>query len=138
MTNGKAAVQGHSTPTIRRRGHTRPSLLAFEIAGKISKADIEDMALQINQAFDAYDRIDLLLIMSDFEGMDTGAAFDRLALDAQIRSIRHVRKYGVVGAPAWARAMIEFSAFLSPVETKTFDLAEDAQAWAWIDAETNV
>jgi hypothetical protein len=120
---------------IRRRDHPRPTLLAFDIAGKISKADIEDMARRIELAFDTYDRIDILLIMSDFEGLDAGAVFDREALESQIRSIWRVRKYGVVGAPAWARAMIEFSDWLSPVEAKTFDLAEEKEAWAWIDAE---
>ncbi len=118
---------------ISRRASSRPTLLAFEIAGKIAKTDIEDMAFQIKEAFDAYDLIDILLIMSDFEGLDVGAVFDREALGAQARSIRHVHRYGVVGAPAWARAMIEFSDFLSPVSAKTFDLAEEAEAWAWID-----
>jgi hypothetical protein len=120
---------------IRRRATPRPTLLAFEIAGKIAKADIEDMARQIEVAFDAYDRIDILLIMSDFEGMEAGAALDGEALGAQVRSIRHVHRYGVVGAPAWARAMIEFSDFLSPVEAKTFDLAQEAEAWAWIEED---
>ena len=101
-----------ATSAISRRASPRPTLLAFEIAGKIDKAAIEDMAHQIDAAFDAYDRIDILLIMADFEGMEAGAIFDREALGAQARSIRHVRKYGVVGAPAWARATIEFFDFL--------------------------
>jgi hypothetical protein len=85
-------------------------------------------------AFDAYDHIDILLIMARFDGMDAGAVFDREALGAQVRSVRHVRKYGVVGAPAWARAIIEFADFLSPVDAKTFDLEQEADAWAWIEA----
>jgi hypothetical protein len=36
------------------------------------------------------------------EAVDAG--FDREALAAQLRSIRDARKYGGVGAPAWARA----------------------------------
>ena len=95
------------------------------------------MAAEIDAAFDAYDKIDILLILSDFEGADAGAVFDRDALSAQVRSVRHVRKYGVVGAPAWARAMIEVSDFLSPVDAKTFDVSELAQAWTWIDAGLN-
>jgi hypothetical protein len=134
MTPSALADAAPSASAIRRRVSPRPTLLAFEIVGKISKGDIEDMARQIDQAFDIHDRIDILLIMSDFEGMDAGAVFDREALGAQIRSVRHVRKYGVVGAPAWARAMIEFSDFLSPVEAKTFDLAEEPEAWTWIEA----
>jgi hypothetical protein len=131
----ESGIDDPSAKAIRRRASPRPTLLAFEISGKIAKADIEDMARQIDAAFDLYDRIDILLIMSDFEGMEAGAVFDREALSAQVRSVRHVRKYGVVGAPAWARAMIEFSDFLSPVDAKTFDLEQEAQAWAWIEAE---
>jgi hypothetical protein len=123
------------TAAIQRRPSPRPTLLVFEIADKIAKADIEAMAQAIDAAFDAHDKIDLLLIMSDFEGMDLDAAFDREALGAQLRSVRHVRKYGVVGAPGWARAMIEVSDVLSPVDAKTFDLAQEAEAWAWIEAE---
>lgn len=134
MTTETTATEGPAASAIRRRETPRPTLLAFEIAGKISKADIEDMARRVDEAFDAYDRIDMLLIMSDFEGMDADAIFDREALGAQVRSVRHVRKYGVVGAPGWARAMIEFSDFLSPVEAKTFDLADEAEAWSWIEA----
>lgn len=106
----------------------------FAISGKIAKPDIEDMAQQVKEAFDAYDRIDMLLILSDFEGLEPGAAFDREALGAQLQSVRHVRKYGVVGAPAFARVMIEVSDFLSPVDAKTFDSSEEAAAWAWIEA----
>ncbi len=128
-------IEPTPSTAIRRRASPRETLLAFDIVGKIAKADIEDMARQVEQAFDLYERVDMLLILHDFEGMDAGAAFDREALGAQVRSVRHVRKYGVVGAPAWARAMIEFSGFLSPVEAKTFDLSEEVQAWAWIEAD---
>lgn len=121
------------TSAIQRRASPRPSLLVFEIKAKIAKPDIEAMAEQVDQAFDANDTIDMLLIFTDFEGADAGAVFDREALGVQLRSVRHVRKYGVVGAPAWARAMIEVSDFLSPVDAKTFDLADEAKAWAWVE-----
>jgi hypothetical protein len=130
--------QNSATFAIRRRASPRPTLLVFEISAKIAKSDIEAMAREVEAAFDAHDKIDMLLIMTDFEGMDADAAFDREALGAQARSIRHVRKYGVVGAPAWARAMIGVSDFLSPVDAKTFDLAEEAQAWAWIEESPTV
>jgi len=125
------------TSAIKRRASPRPTLLVFDIAGKIDKSDIETMAHEVDAAFDAFEKIDMLLIIADFEGLEPGAVFDRDALGAQVRSVRHVRKYGVVGAPAWARAMIEVSDFLSPVDAKTFDLAQEAEAWAWIDAESS-
>lgn len=120
-------------PSIERRASHRPTLLVFDVRAKITKADIEHMAAQVEQGFDAYEKVDILLIMTHFDGMDIDAVFDREALGAQLDSIRHVRKYGVVGAPAWARSMIEFSDLLSPVEAKTFDLAEEQDAWTWIE-----
>ncbi len=123
-----------SAPAIRRRPSPRDTLLVFDIAGKVTKADIEGMASQVDAAFDDLETIDLLLVMSDFEGLEAGAVFDGPSLGAQARSIRHVRKYGVVGAPALARAMIEAFGHVSPVNAKTFDLSQEAEAWAWIEA----
>ncbi len=120
-------------PAIQRRPSPRDTLLVFEISGKISKADIEGMASQVDAAFDTLETIDLLLIMTDFEGLDAGAVFDGPSLEVQARSIRHVRKYGVVGAPAFARSMIEAFGHVSPVNARTFDLSEEADAWAWIE-----
>ena len=125
-----------ASPAIQRRPSPRDTLLVFEITGKISKGDIEDMALQVDAAFDSLETIDLLLIMSDFEGLDVGAIFDGPSLEAQTRSIKHVRKYGVVGAPSFARAMIEAFGHVSPVNAKTFDLSEQAAAWAWIEVDS--
>jgi hypothetical protein len=119
---------------IRRRPSPRPTLFVFEIAGKIARSDIETMARQVDAGFEAYDTIDILLIMTDFEGAEAGAVIDPEALGAEVRSIRHVGKYGVVGAPGWVRAMIGFADLFSPVDAKTFDLKDEAAAWAWIDA----
>lgn len=55
------------------------------------------------------------------------------AAGVSLRSLRHLRKYAVVGAPGWARAMIETMKWLTPVEEKTFELHEAAAAWRWID-----
>ena len=67
--------QNSATFAIRRRASPRPTLLVFEISAKIAKPDIEAMAKDVEAAFDAHDKIDMLLIMTDFEGMDADAAF---------------------------------------------------------------
>jgi hypothetical protein len=124
-------------PAIQRRPSPRDTLLVFEISGKITKADIEGMASQVEAAFDALETIDLLLIMTDFEGLEAGAVFDGASFEVQARSVRHVRKYGVVGAPALARAMIEAFGHVFPVNARTFDLGEETQAWAWIEGASD-
>jgi hypothetical protein len=124
-------------PAIQRCPSPRDTLLVFEISGKITKTDIEGMASQVDAAFDALETIDLLLIMTDFEGLDAGAVFDGPSMEVQARSIRHVRKYGVVGAPALARAMIEAIGHVSPVNARTFDLTDEADAWTWVEAASD-
>jgi hypothetical protein len=118
--------------SIVGRESPRPDLLAFEIRGKIPEADIEWMASVVDQAMKAHDEIDMILIMTNYQGSELGAIFDGEAMSVQARSVAHVRKYAVVGAPAWARAMIGLFGSISPVEAKTFDLADEARAWTWV------
>lgn len=119
--------------SIARRDSPRPDLLAFEIRDKIPKADIEWMSGIVDRAFDAHKEVDMLIVMTNYGGSTLGAMFDGNAAAVQARSLRHIRRYAVVGAPGWAEAMIELSGKVSPVETKTFELAEEQDAWRWVD-----
>ncbi len=119
--------------SIAQRSSPRSDLLAFEIQAKIPKADIEWMSGIVDEAFDTHDEVDMLLIMTNYEGSELGAMFSGEATAVQVRSLGRVRKYAVVGAPGWARAMIELSGKVTPVETKTFDLADERKAWAWVE-----
>lgn len=111
---------------------TRPDLFAFEVRGRIRETDIEAMARTLDSAFDRLGTVDILIVMRHWDGLDASAAFDGEALKVQVRAAAHVRKYGVVGGPAWAKAMINLFSPLTPVEERTFDLSEEDQAWAWI------
>lgn len=72
--------------------------------------------------------------MPNYDGIELGAVFDSEGLAAQAKSVSHVRKYAVVGAPGWAKGMINFFGLVSSVDTKTFDLDDEAAAWAWVRA----
>lgn len=120
------------------RIHTpRSDLFAFAIHGRIRKADIEWMAGTLQEAFTRLGQVDILIVMKRWDGIDISAAFDGKALSAQAEANSHVRKYGVVGAPGWAAAMINLLSPLTPVAEKTFDLAEEEEAWAWIEGDTS-
>ena len=120
--------------SITRRDSSRADLLIFEIRAKITKQDMEWMAAQADAAFDRLGEVDMLLVMSNYDGAELGAIFDGDALGVQARAARHVRRYAVVGAPAWAGAMINLFSPLTPVEEKTFALADEEAARAWVDA----
>ncbi len=120
--------------SIRRIQTDNPRLHAFEVNGKIRKGDIEWMAQRLEPALKQPGKIDIIIVMTDYDGIELGAAFDAKALREQARAITEVRKYAVVGAPGWAEAMINLMSPLSPVEARTFDLARAADAWKWVQA----
>lgn len=123
----------HSDPAIRQTGSGRADLLVFEVVSKIRRSDIETMAEAVDAAMDVHDRIDILLLFADFEGVTLGALFDGEAMQVGLRSNTHVRRYAVVGAPAVAEAMIRLFDPVSPVDARTFDLDQLSEARTWVD-----
>lgn len=117
-----------SIPTDRVARH------AFEVKSKITKPDIEWMATQLKAAFEAQGEVDILIKISNWDGIELGAVFDARSMSAQVQANSHVRKYAVVGAPGWAKAMINLFAPLTPVEEKTFELVDIDEAWRWVSA----
>lgn len=120
--------------TIRRVATTNPNVYAFEIDGKVSSEEMEDMADLMNTAFDTHDKVDMLLIFRHFDGSEMGAGYDWSSIKSRFRAVTNVGKYVVVGAPEEAETMIEVFGKLIPVEAMTFDLAELDTAWAEVDA----
>lgn len=120
--------------TIAARTTERADLLGFTVDGKIEKEDIEWMARRTEAAFATLDEVDIILIMRNYDGAELSAVFNAEAMKAQADSAKHVRKYAVVGAPLWAKMMINAFSPLSPVEARTFELAEEAEAWTWVNA----
>lgn len=118
---------------IHRLKEHRADLATFEIVGRVDAEDMRWMADQVGEAFDEHGRIDMLVLFRPFKGATADAVLEPKALKVELASVVHVRRYGVVGAPAWADAMISLGGLLTPIESKTFDQDEEAQARAWID-----
>jgi hypothetical protein len=118
---------------VNRLEERRPDLVTFEVLGRLDADDMRWMADQIDEAFDTHGRIDMLVIFRPFDGATTGAVFEPKALKVELASAAHVRRYGVVGAPAWADAMIALGGLITPIDARTFNQDEVAQARAWID-----
>lgn len=118
--------------SVTRRDTPRSDLLAFEITDKVTKADIEWMSAITDESMRIHDKIDMLIIMSNYEGTELAASFDSYANSVKARSVAHINRYVVVGAPTLAKAMINLSGLFLPVEAKTFDLADETEAWAYL------
>jgi hypothetical protein len=117
---------------------TRPDFLIFTFRQDLTKPEIRQMADDVARAMDRFDQIDILVIIRDYRSLEFGAVFDAKALATQIRSAAHVRRYAVVGAPAFAKAMIETMAPISPVDARTFEEGEEQQAFHWASTGADI
>ena len=110
----------------------RETVFAFVIAGHITDDDSEALAKYMNRAFDAHDKVDMLLDLSGMTGSDWDAAFDDDVIRSRFRALKHVRRYAVVGAPKGAATMIGIMDKIIPVDARTFDT--QAEAWDFLEA----
>ena len=117
------------TATIREIDPGRPATLAFRIDGRVTRTDMKMMSDRVLEAFDAHDKIDMLLLFDRFDGAEPGAGLTAPAIKAQTASLWNVRAYVVAGAPESAAGMIEQVGSLLPVDAETFDTEAEARAY---------
>lgn len=122
-----------TVPAVRRLETDRSDVLAIEIAGPMTGADVENLYGLLEGAYALHERIDLLVRWPDGEDVDwSGVAPDTLRA-ARDEAARHVGKYAAVGAGGDILVLLKRLA--GPVgEFRRFPGNEEAEAWAWIGA----
>ena len=118
-----------TTRTIRQFDSGLPGVFAFHVDGEVTKDDMHAMARCMNDAFDARDEVDMLLVFRSDEGATAGARLDIEVQKAQFRSLNKVRNYVVAGAPERAETMLETFEKIMPVDVTTFATESEALAY---------
>lgn len=109
-------------------------LIAYEVNGRITAEDVEKVLAPMKAHMTGDDKVDLLVRFKDWEGFDPAIIANRSLLGTKMAAIAHLRRYAVVGAPGWMKAMVGGVSALMPFEMKMFDLDEDDAAWTWVRA----
>ncbi len=112
----------------------KDGLIAYEVDGKITSADVEKVLAPMEAHMKGDDKVDLLVRFKDWEGFDPAILTNGSVMGGKIGAITHLRRYAVVGAPGWMKAMVGAASALMPFEMKMFDLADDDAAWTWVRA----
>lgn len=119
-------------PAIRRIDTDRSDLCALEIVGHFTAADLENAYGLLEAAYAEHQKVDLLVRITHYDGFDWGAVFDETTIRGKAHALRHIRKYAVVGGPAWMRAVLSVFGPLTSITTRHFDAASETKAWEWI------
>ncbi|MEL6450329.1 MAG: STAS/SEC14 domain-containing protein [Pseudomonadota bacterium] len=117
-----------NTPSTKQVKSARPDLFAFRIVDAVQAEDMEAMARVMNAAFDTHaDKVDMLLIFDSAKGSEAGAGLRWETLKSQVKSLSHVNRYVVVGAPDRAAQLVEAMNTVLPVKAEAFD--NEVAAW---------
>ena len=128
MTPKGAARNGIETiPTLAA------DVYAFRVTPDLDKEGLGEMASILNTAFDRHaGKVRVMIVMDGFEMSDAFTGISGEAIKAELRSLKHVSRYAVVGAPGAAAAMISAMDKIIPVDARAFDKTEMAQAWDFV------
>ena len=121
-------------PAIVRVPTDRANMLAFRITDKVRSSDAKAIMGFLTDAYQRHEKLDLMVIVDDFEGFDAQILFDAGTWSTKRESLSHVRRYAVVGGPSFIRNAASFFGAFMPVEIKAFERHEEDEAWQWLNA----
>jgi hypothetical protein len=100
--------------------------------GEVTKEDYEQRLIPaVEQTLAAHDKARLLYVLgAEFTGFSGGAMWEDGKLG--LGHITRWERIAVVAREAWVRHAINVFGYLIPGEVKVFDLADEADAAAWI------
>ena len=128
-------MRNEDIPVIRRISTNREDVFAFAIEGHLDDASLENLYGLLDAAYEGHDEIDLLIRLTGYDGVDWGSAFSESMLSMRAKSLRHLRRYAIVGGPLWIQASVTLMQPFLSIEMKTFETEDESKAWEWLSAE---
>jgi hypothetical protein len=122
-------------PAVHFIATTKPDVIAFEVNGKISSADMGLLVTTFDESLRAHERLRVLVRVLDFDGVSLGALRYEGLWSVKMRGLKQVKRYALVGGPDWMETVARWSEPLVRVETRHFDLSEEKRAWDWLEAQ---
>src|SRR5262249_2787666 len=105
-------------------------VIGFETRGTIEAEDYRDVVLPaLVRAAEAGD-VRFVIVIPEFRGMSGGALWEDLKVG--IQHLRAWKRIALVSDTEWIRQMTAFYGWMTPGETKTFSMAERAEALRWV------
>lgn len=116
---------------IRLNEEPSGTVVTLVFKDTLKKEDYDHFVPQIEKIMESRDKINLLIILKDFNGLTAGALWE----DAKfgIRHFDDIQRLAIVGDTAWQKAMLSFVKPFTRAEVKYFNLSSLEQAENWIN-----
>jgi len=106
--------------------------IGFKVSGKVTAEDYDVLLPRLDEAIRAHGKINLLVVMGDFEGW---AGLDAAKADFKLgtQQYRQVEKAAFVGDKKWQEWMVKImDPFTRRTDERFFDLDRLEDAWQWV------
>lgn len=105
-------------------------LLVLHATGKLTKADYEPLAPELEELVRRHGKISLLFDTIDFHGWDANAAWEDFKL--AMEHFADIERVAIVGDRKWQRAMVAFCKLFAKATVRYYDHADAAAARLWL------
>ncbi|HKP55664.1 MAG TPA: STAS/SEC14 domain-containing protein [Polyangiales bacterium] len=122
-------------PALRMIATSRPDTYAMVWNGRIKPEDIEQVLGVLRTEFEAHMSVRVLVRIEDMGGIEPAALLKPGLLRVKLLGRRKIERYAIVGGPSWLERYLGFAKRISNVEVRYFPLAQEADAWAWLEAQ---
>ena len=124
------------TPAVRFLTTDREDTLGFEVDGRFTSGEMEQLVGEFQAWLDRHEKVRLLCRMKRFGGVDPSVFLQSGLIPMKLSAIRKVERYAIVGASPWMRTMVEtLGPLFSEMEIRNFAAEQEAEAWTWIEAK---
>jgi hypothetical protein len=106
--------------------------IGIKISGEVEAEDYENLLPKIDQTIATHGKINLLVVMEDYEGFD-GLEAAKADFRFGTQQYRQVEKAAFVSDKKWMGRMVKLmDPFTRRTDEKTFVPDELETAWAWV------
>ena len=106
--------------------------IGFKISGTVTAEDYETLLPKLDEAIAAHGKINLLVVLEDYEGFD---GIDAAKADFQFGTLqyRQVEKAAFVSDKKWLERVVKImDPFTRTTKEKNFEPDQIEEAWAWV------
>lgn len=128
-------MRNDTVSAIRKIETNRDDLFAYEIAGHITSAEVENIYGLLTGAYSQHETIDLLIRLVDYEGVDWPTLFSQTTQDLRKDALKHLKNYAVINGPLWLETSIALVQPFLDVKIRAFAAEDESEAWAWLNAK---
>jgi hypothetical protein len=104
----------------------------FEVTvqGKLTKEDYQSFVPRFEAAVKKVGKLRVLFEMQDFHGWKAGAIWEDMKFD--LKHFKDIERLAMVGDKKWEKGMSVFCKPFTSAKIKYFDVAQRADAEAWV------